>query len=189
MPDEFTVSSSSDQPEKRRVPKVRSIACTEHAWQPVFAEPKKDKDLQAEYRTSEWADFQRCEICQRISRKRWDWSNYQGKHYTGKPKVFSLEDSLEMMTRTVYPWNERVAESENARPIALVFGKIVLDFASADDQPLCDGTPAVETDPEGQRFRPQHLRVDHEIKDRLYETARQFYRDLDGEDEDDLDAG
>lgn len=186
---DITVRFSSDGPEKRRKPKVRSIACGNHEWVDVFSRPKRDAALLKEYFRWQWEDFQRCGLCQRISQKRWDWRSGIVKHYTDKPKIFSLEDSLAMMSRTVIPWNEKVSESEESRSVSLRFGKIAMYFASADDQPLCDSGAEIESDPEtfirDHYELPQVLRVEHGIKEKLYSIARDFYRQLDDPEDDD----
>jgi len=172
---------------ERRKPSVRSIVCTDHDWRPVCVKPKKDASLLAEYQRSEWDDYQRCEKCQRLSKKRYDWIGSEGKHYI-EPKVLSLEDSLAFM-KQVYAWNDRVHAAEESRGIHLTFGKIVIDLGSADDASFSGG-PHVETDPDRKaweqpyrRIAP-HRQISHTMEERIYDLARSVYRQLDEDDTD-----
>ena len=167
---------------ERRKPTVRSIACTDHDWRPAYAKPKKDASLLAEYGRGELEDYQRCEKCQRLSQRRYDRISSAGKHYVD-PRVYSLDESLEMM-KQVHTWNDRVAKTEEGRRINLAFGKIVLDFASADDAEF-SGDPAIETDPDRKAWEKPYrriavpLQVTHAMKERVYDIARSAYRQLD----------
>jgi hypothetical protein len=113
-------SLGADDPKGIAKQKIRAIACSSHEWFDVFDKPKRDALLSQEYENYGWSEYQRCRLCQRIGQKRVEWYTGEGKVYAADLKVFTLRDSLRMMSRTVHPWNERVKKSESHRAISLI---------------------------------------------------------------------